>query len=81
MTPTHALEARLAVGGFEPLLPAQRLVQLRLAGLDVIGFTERLDRGLDRICTRRSNGAAVEPLHHHAYPRRWHRPAPLRELP
>lgn len=58
MSPSAALRARLAGGGFAPLLPAQTAVAERLA-----------ERGLDALRARRSNGTAIQPLHHRRWPR------------
>lgn len=57
MRPVAALRARLAAGGFEPLLPAQAAVAARLA-----------DRQLDAVAERRSNGTAVGRLRHYRWP-------------
>lgn len=67
-----------------PLLSAQRRVQGRLLALerralieqelhdgeplDLSWLTRRFERGLEKFPRR--NGAIVEPLHHHAHPRR-----------
>lgn len=53
-----------------PLLPAQRAARCRaetLAGLAEVA--EALDQALDAVAPHRRNGAAVEPLHHRAWPR------------
>lgn len=65
LTPTQALVSRLAVGGFERLLPQQLAVQSRVRA----AFSDRLDRELDAVATRRANGAAIEALHHRRHPR------------
>lgn len=65
LTPTQALVSRLTAGGFAPLLPQQRAVK----SLVWACFSDRLERALDAVATRRTNGAAIEALHHRRYPR------------
>jgi hypothetical protein len=76
LSPTQALVSRLSVGGFAPLLPQQRLVQSRIRA----EYSDRLERELDLVATRRSNGTAVEALSHHCWPRTISGFRPLREL-
>lgn len=65
LTPTQALVSRLAGGGFEPLLPQQRFVQ---SLLQRSGW-EHLEREVDAIATRGTNGALIEALSHRRWPR------------
>ncbi len=70
LSATQALVSRLAAGGYEPLLPAQRAVAALVREEDgTAALCLELDQALDAIAPRRSNGAAFEPLHHHRHPR------------
>ncbi|MBI2801276.1 MAG: hypothetical protein HYX63_13525 [Gammaproteobacteria bacterium] len=68
LTAQSALMSRLFVGGFKPLLPAQRAVQARLREAGAF----RVERELETIATRRANGAAIETLHHRRWPQSNH---------